>query len=219
FQNIINNSAPTNIQAIERKKKKQNTKGKKLRVGGLSSLSLQHVSQRSHVDLVDDSEMTKNIGEKLGFLFDSSPKGLETKIESLNDSLIRYLWPNNYTSFVANGSMGASGGILTMWDSRVFSMELDVIDNNFVGVIALISSHNVTWIIFGDFNVVRYQEERFGSHFNSGEADTFSDFIARSGLFDFPLCGRRFTRFDRDGNKASLAQITSDYDQGGCPEL
>ncbi|GKC09663.1 RNA-directed DNA polymerase, eukaryota [Tanacetum coccineum] len=68
---------------------------------------------------------------------------------------------------------------------------------------ALISSHNVTWIIFGDFNVVRYQEERFGSRFNSGEADTFSDFIARLGLFDFPLCGRRFTRFDRDGNKAS----------------
>nr|GEV90749.1 hypothetical protein [Tanacetum cinerariifolium] len=59
----------------------------------------------------------------------------ETKIETLDDSLIRYLWPNNFTAFVANGSMGASGGILTMWDSRVFLMELNVIDSNFVGVI------------------------------------------------------------------------------------
>nr|GEX62448.1 cysteine-rich receptor-like protein kinase [Tanacetum cinerariifolium] len=93
FQNIINNYAPTNIQAIERKKKKQNTKGKKLRVGRLSSLSLQHVSQSPHVDLVDDSKMTKNIGEKLGFLFDSSPRGFVHGLVFLIESALLMFMP------------------------------------------------------------------------------------------------------------------------------
>ncbi|GJR12182.1 putative RNA-directed DNA polymerase, eukaryota, reverse transcriptase zinc-binding domain protein, partial [Tanacetum coccineum] len=199
FQNIINNSAPTNIQAIERKKKKQNTKGKKLRVGGLSSLSLQHVSQRSHVDLVDDSEMTKNIGEKLGFLFDSSPKGLETKIESLNDSLIRYLWPNNYTSFVANEwvQWGAPSGGYPMDDvgtRRVFSRGVSVIviiirlGVNSFPVEALISSHNIMSLDH-PLEILMWLDIKRNSiwrHFNQWEADSFSDFIARRGLFDFP---------------------------------
>ncbi|GKE06329.1 cysteine-rich receptor-like protein kinase, partial [Tanacetum coccineum] len=109
----------------------------------------------------------------------------ETKLESIDDSTIRFLWPNNFTAFVTNGPMGASGGILTMWDSRVFTMELNMTERNLVAVVG------------------SYQEERSGCRFNSGEADVFNDFIARTGLFDFPLCGRHFTRFDRDGIKAS----------------
>ncbi|GJV58049.1 retrovirus-related pol polyprotein from transposon TNT 1-94 [Tanacetum coccineum] len=59
------------------------------------------------------------------------------------------------------------------------------------------------WILFGDYNVVRHHGEKVGSSFNAGEANTFNAFISRIGLFDFPLNGRRFTRFDNGGLKAS----------------
>ncbi|GKB92256.1 putative RNA-directed DNA polymerase, partial [Tanacetum coccineum] len=68
---------------------------------------------------------------------------------------------------------------------------------------SLLAAFNITWIIFGDFNVVRLPDERLGSRLNIGEANVFNDFIYRCGLFDFPLGGRKFTRFDREGSKAS----------------
>ncbi|GKB28200.1 putative RNA-directed DNA polymerase [Tanacetum coccineum] len=45
--------------------------------------------------------------------------------------------------------------------------------------------------------------ERSGCAFNVAEANSFNDFISRMGLFDFPLCGMRFTRFYKEGKKAS----------------
>ncbi|GJW78983.1 putative RNA-directed DNA polymerase [Tanacetum coccineum] len=62
---------------------------------------------------------------------------------------------------------------------------------------------DVTWIIFGDFNAVRFVDERDESRFNVTEANAFNDFIARLGLYDFLLGGRRFTRFDRSRFKLS----------------
>lgn len=61
----------------------------------------------------------------------------------------------------------------------------------------LINSTNANWIIFGDFNVIRSREERASSIFNHRDASAFNDFIAMAGLFDFPLGGRKFTRFDK----------------------
>ncbi|GJW09474.1 RNA-directed DNA polymerase, eukaryota [Tanacetum coccineum] len=60
-----------------------------------------------------------------------------------------------------------------------------------------------TKIVFEDFNVVRSQNERFGCVFDTNEANSFNDFISRVGFINFPLSGRRFTRFDKNGSKAS----------------
>lgn len=65
------------------------------------------------------------------------------------------------------------------------------------------NSTNITWVVFEDFNVVRSQDERYGCRFDDSEAGVFNDFISRTGVFDFPLGGRRFTGFDKDGSKAS----------------
>ncbi|GKC71500.1 RNA-directed DNA polymerase, eukaryota, partial [Tanacetum coccineum] len=59
----------------------------------------------------------------------------ETKLEAIDHFLARSLLPRNYMEFAFCGSVGASGGILTMWDSRVFSMEHSIIERNFLGVI------------------------------------------------------------------------------------
>ncbi|GKD76600.1 cytochrome P450, partial [Tanacetum coccineum] len=62
-------------------------------------------------------------------------------------------------------------------------------------------STKAVWILFEDFNVVRNIDERDGSIFDHREANIFNDFIARNGLFDFPLGGRKFTRIDKAGLK------------------
>ncbi|GJZ09860.1 cytochrome P450 [Tanacetum coccineum] len=67
----------------------------------------------------------------------------------------------------------------------------------------IMNEYDVIWILFRDYNVVRHRGERVGSSFDAGEANTFNDFISRTGLFDFSLNGRRFTRFDSGGLKAS----------------
>ncbi|GKD15769.1 RNA-directed DNA polymerase, eukaryota [Tanacetum coccineum] len=159
----------------------------------------------------------------------------ETKLESVDQFLIWSLWSRNYAQYAFSASVGASGGILTMWDSRVFTMDHTFCDRNFlcitsswvgmankVGLLnvyapqssslkealwssieSLVTSINDVWVIFGDFNVVRSRDERSGCKFDMSEANVFNDFISKLGLFDFHLGGRRFTRFDQEGRKAS----------------
>ncbi|GJZ72574.1 RNA-directed DNA polymerase, eukaryota [Tanacetum coccineum] len=159
----------------------------------------------------------------------------EIKLDSVDQFLVRSLWPCLFVSSTFSSSVGASGGIITMWDSRVFNMENKVTNRNFLGVVGswsgvsskvgllkvyapqlsslksqlwstiegVINFLDAIWILFGDFNVVRSQDEHLGSTFDVNEANFFNDFIARVGLFDFPLGGRRFTRFDNNGRSAS----------------
>ncbi|GJS76896.1 RNA-directed DNA polymerase, eukaryota [Tanacetum coccineum] len=159
----------------------------------------------------------------------------ETKLERIDHCLAHSLWPRNFMEFAFCGSVGASGGILTLWDSHVFVMEQCFKERNFVGVIgscigvsskigllnvyapqsstskeavwrsidSLLNSSNIIWVVFGNFNVVRSPDERNGCLFNVGEVCAFNDFISQNGLFDFPVCERRFTCFDKDGRKAS----------------
>nr|GEX11649.1 hypothetical protein [Tanacetum cinerariifolium] len=159
----------------------------------------------------------------------------ESKLEVVHLSLIRSIWPFLNVDYGFCVSSGASGGILTLWNTNVFTKEHQIVDPNYlvtvgswvgasskVGLINvyapqsssrkealwvsiehLVSNSNVIWIIFGDFNVVRSLDERSGSIFNHRETTVFNDFINRLGLFDFPLGGRKFTRFDKGGCKLS----------------
>ncbi|GJS37666.1 RNA-directed DNA polymerase, eukaryota [Tanacetum coccineum] len=152
---------------------------------------------------------------------------METKYDSFNDFLIRSLWSKPYTGYAFASSVGASRGILALWDNHTFTEEHKIVDRNFVGVVGswhgvtskvglvniyahqatsykealwgaidgLISSFDVIWIIFGDFNVVRYIDERTRSSFDINEANSFNDFIYRSGLVDILLTRKCFTRF------------------------
>ncbi|GJT95773.1 RNA-directed DNA polymerase, eukaryota, reverse transcriptase zinc-binding domain protein [Tanacetum coccineum] len=53
--------------------------------------------------------------------------------------------------------------------------------------------HNDKYILLGDWNVVRYENERFGSIFSRLEADQFNAFIDSSGFLDLHIGGRLFT--------------------------
>ncbi|GJV14199.1 RNA-directed DNA polymerase, eukaryota, reverse transcriptase zinc-binding domain protein [Tanacetum coccineum] len=66
-----------------------------------------------------------------------------------------------------------------------------------------ILNHPGKVILFGDLNEVRYESERFGSIFSSGDAAIFNDFIQDIGLIDLPMGGRNFTWMNKVGSKMS----------------
>ncbi|GJY47762.1 RNA-directed DNA polymerase, eukaryota [Tanacetum coccineum] len=57
--------------------------------------------------------------------------------------------------------------------------------------------------IIGDFNEVRFEHERRGSLFNSHGANSFNNFITRTGLIDLPLEGYSFTWAHKSASKMS----------------
>ncbi|GJS35609.1 transposon TX1 uncharacterized [Tanacetum coccineum] len=79
---------------------------------------------------------------------------------------------------------------------------------------AIVNANEIIWILFGDFNVVRHIGERVGSLFDAGEANTFNDFISRTGLFDFPMNGRRLQ--DLTVDEAVVSALCRSYSDH-CP--
>ncbi|KAJ0588202.1 putative Endonuclease/exonuclease/phosphatase superfamily [Helianthus annuus] len=59
------------------------------------------------------------------------------------------------------------------------------------------------WVIAGDFNVVRYKEERMNSSFKNSCARIFNEFIHDAGLMEYDLKGRKFTCVRDNGRKLS----------------
>ncbi|XP_021971650.1 uncharacterized protein LOC110866811 [Helianthus annuus] len=56
-------------------------------------------------------------------------------------------------------------------------------------ILGLINSLSGLWVLFGDFNDVRYVEERVNSRFDQGAADAFNGFISRAGLIEYNMSG------------------------------
>ncbi|PWA70607.1 RNA-directed DNA polymerase, eukaryota [Artemisia annua] len=68
---------------------------------------------------------------------------------------------------------------------------------------ALVLSMGGMWVILGDFNVVRFPEERMGSVFKTSCARNFNTFFHSSGLMEFSMKGKRFTCIWDYGKKLS----------------
>ncbi|XP_071700645.1 uncharacterized protein [Rutidosis leptorrhynchoides] len=67
----------------------------------------------------------------------------------------------------------------------------------------LLNYGDIAWILCGDFNEVRNQQERKNCEFIDRRANMFNDFIDKAGLWEIPLIGKKFTRFSDDGVKFS----------------
>ncbi|GJW50327.1 RNA-directed DNA polymerase, eukaryota, reverse transcriptase zinc-binding domain protein [Tanacetum coccineum] len=63
--------------------------------------------------------------------------------------------------------------------------------------------HNGKFILFGDLNTVRHENERSGSLFSRIEAEHFNSFIDSIGFIDLPIGGRCFTWMNKAGTKLS----------------
>ncbi|GJR22630.1 RNA-directed DNA polymerase, eukaryota [Tanacetum coccineum] len=67
----------------------------------------------------------------------------------------------------------------------------------------LIDSCDGESFLLGDFNEVRYEHKRHGSLFNSHGANSFNNFITRTGLIYLPLEGYSFTWAHKSASKMS----------------
>ncbi|GJT89350.1 RNA-directed DNA polymerase, eukaryota, reverse transcriptase zinc-binding domain protein [Tanacetum coccineum] len=66
-----------------------------------------------------------------------------------------------------------------------------------------IQQHDGHFILFGDLNEVRCEDERFGSSFSSSDAMIFNSFIQDVGLIDLSMGGKMYTWMNKIGSKLS----------------
>ncbi|KAL4573741.1 hypothetical protein LXL04_020558 [Taraxacum kok-saghyz] len=123
----------------------------------------------------------------------------ETRMAVLDLFQIRSFWGNSNFDYAYSNATGRSGGIISVWDPLIFEKKHQLW--NFVR--SVVSNFDGSCIIFGDFNSVRVEEERFGTAFSSREAELFNNFIFDTGVEDVPMVGKSFTRVDRAGAKMS----------------
>ncbi|GKE31070.1 RNA-directed DNA polymerase, eukaryota, partial [Tanacetum coccineum] len=137
----------------------------------------------------------------------------ETKMESIELFDIKRCWGNFVFDYVYSNSVGSSGGILCVWDTNSFKKLNATISDYFI----MIREKKMLWdylghvidswkgevIITGDFNEVRYKNERFGSNFNVQGATAFNSFIVNAGLEEVSLGGCAFTWCHKSASKMS----------------
>ena len=58
----------------------------------------------------------------------------ESKITSISRGMIRALWKNQDYQWVGVNSTGASGGLLCVWDSKVFELKKKKINRNWIAL-------------------------------------------------------------------------------------
>ncbi|MFS7924885.1 putative Endonuclease/exonuclease/phosphatase superfamily [Helianthus anomalus] len=59
------------------------------------------------------------------------------------------------------------------------------------------------WVIMGDFNSVRFPEERYNTEFIPSCAEAFNEFVEDNSLLEYPMGGRKYTRISDAGDKLS----------------
>ncbi|KAJ0901627.1 putative RNA-directed DNA polymerase [Helianthus annuus] len=149
----------------------------------------------------------------------------ETHQAGLSDFAIRSFWDRSNMCAAAVDSVGRSGGLLSIWNPDVFTVDQVVKNQRFLllsGVLSgvdgrvnviklhapndpvnrrslwadlleLIGQSMELWILLGDFNDVRSEEERVNWRFDRGAMEAFNGFIDNAGLLEFPMAGGKFT--------------------------
>ncbi|GJQ93066.1 RNA-directed DNA polymerase, eukaryota [Tanacetum coccineum] len=159
----------------------------------------------------------------------------EIKMKKMNLFSIKALWGILSFDYAFSPSIGYSGGILCVWDPRLFFKDNSTISDSFLAISGtwipsstkllvisvyapqdltkirtlwdfihyLIDSWDGEYVLLGDFKEVRFEHGWHGSLFNSHGANSFNNFITRTGLIDLPLEGYSFTCAHKSASKMS----------------
>ncbi|KAK8617723.1 hypothetical protein V6N13_080630 [Hibiscus sabdariffa] len=114
----------------------------------------------------------------------------ETRLPSEKPWLLKRLWGVGTGNLAFSASIGASGGLITLWDS------LSVV----------IDSLQESVIIGGDFNAVKDIEEHLGAGVNVQSVRDFANFIKTNNLVDLPLSGSKYTWL-KGGSTVSASRL------------
>nr|GEW84467.1 hypothetical protein [Tanacetum cinerariifolium] len=121
-----------------------------------SNPSLNFKTGGSILQVMDD---LVEVGQTMGYNMEGCLKNIEaiveTKLETIDLFAINALWGNFAFDCAISPSVGYSGGLLCVWDPNTFSKESVTISDSFLAI-------RGESVIFGDFNEVRAEHERFG---------------------------------------------------------
>ncbi|GJY75453.1 putative RNA-directed DNA polymerase, eukaryota, reverse transcriptase zinc-binding domain protein [Tanacetum coccineum] len=168
------------------KNKRVKSKNKKFNIVGKSS-SQPFLSQPINNGASKISNFLRQIGFELGYSFS---QGFSLNFNGLG-CLVKHDWVKD----LLGSWLGVHGkiSILNVYGPQAGHLK-EILWTSIYSLLALV---NVTWLIFRDFIVARFQEESIGYRFKAGEANVLNNFISRRSLFDFPLCGSKFTRVNQ----------------------
>ncbi|XP_050222690.1 uncharacterized protein LOC126672781 [Mercurialis annua] len=150
---------------------------------------------------------------------------IETKRELLDDFLISRLWPNCNYGYCFSPSVGASGGLLCIWDKTIFTPSRIVTFPRWISIDFEISSTPIRFILVygcsmaiervalwpnilselqsdrlcflvGDFNEILHPSDRLNCSGYSSGMMQFLDFIQSSSLVEINNQGRLFTWYN-----------------------
>lgn len=74
-------------------------------------------------------------------------------------------------------------------------------------LIGLLQAGEGMWVFIGDFNSVRWMEERRNSKFHFGMACDFNDFIEEANLQEYSMRGNKFTFLAGMGSNCKMSKI------------
>ena len=76
----------------------------------------------------------------------------ETKMESFNPKIIKSLWNDANVEWLFSPSIGNSGGLLSMWKSDFFQMNLHSVNNNWIAIGGHFPSLNFSGVMINIYN-------------------------------------------------------------------
>ncbi|GJX92676.1 RNA-directed DNA polymerase, eukaryota [Tanacetum coccineum] len=128
----------------------------------------------------------------------------ETKMTRLELCLDRSLWGNSYFEVasikaivIVEGEVVGSDIIcylVNLYAPQERNEKIELWDY----ISRFIRDHEGEFLLFGDFNAVRYAHERSSIEFCRHTTEDFNKFIMNSNLVDMQMGGRRFTRVDKN---------------------
>lgn len=147
----------------------------------------------------------------------------ETKLESVDRSGIQKIWGASNMNFACSNSMGASGGLLIIWNDSFFKASSVSVHRSFILIQGHINDFPCTlvnicapnvivsrrelweellilkandqnpWCIGGDFNEIKDVSERVGCIGVDRGMRDFIEFCNNMEILDLPMLGRKFT--------------------------
>ncbi|KAL7162528.1 hypothetical protein ACSBR2_042925 [Camellia fascicularis] len=119
---------------------------------------------------------------------------------NVDEMFVKSMWPLDSLQFLAVDSVGSARGLLCVWNPGVFKILecCSIFKQSFECVIVNIYAPNDSffykpWCFGGDFNEVRFLNERRGCLRRDKGMIEFNEFIELMELVGLPLLGRGFT--------------------------
>ncbi|RVX20225.1 Transposon TX1 uncharacterized 149 kDa protein [Vitis vinifera] len=126
------------------------------------------------------------------------------QVKDVSTQLVNSVGVGRFLNWASVDARGTAGGLLLIWDNRVLENLEEAKKEDFWEELGAIRGlWEDPWCIGGDFNAVRYPEERRNAPRLTADMRRFSEVIGELGLRDIPLAGAI--------SQSALPRLVSDH--------